>query len=393
MNYYLVHPTTISFVKAIESPVAHSALIIGAPNVAALLSALLHCYVLSGEGKSPLSTVSSLRWLFLLSALLGLAGNSVHVYGLWNASISYAVLGRFIVGFSCSEILHRNIVASLLPMNRLVAETAILVQAQVLGQLLGLLVGLLAEYIPYYVIPGLGIRSLSSSSWLMAWLWFMQMGFVCFCFRVEDGEAKERLEANNAAEVEQLLAQYTKHSSSGMLQQQKPKHDSDSSNSDHAEEALIDRTSLHLTYGTSDERQPQMQDSNIPLDESLITRKKKRKKKRGRKRRMRTLTSFPNRLRQLLSYSVAVPVCLFIVLYIRFAQEVIFTSCPIVVNRYFQWAGGRAGLFLAGLTAATLPMNFICGHIARKYEERTIMKVCSNMYYGRLTAKNASLKC
>jgi hypothetical protein len=386
MNYYLVHPTTISFVETIQLPVAHSALIIGAPNVAAMLSALMHCFILSGEGKAPLSNVSSLRWLFLLAALLGLAGNSVHVYGLWNDSMLFAVLGRFMVGFSCSEILHRNIVASLLPMNRLVAETAILVQAQVLGQLCGLLVGLLAEYMPYLVTPEWSTRSMSSSSWLMAWLWFMQIGFVCFCFRVENGEAKERLEANNAAEVEQILARYTRHSSQGKSRPPQ-QHGSDSSTSGRGEGALINRTSLQLTYGTSDEHPPQGQDSNTALDESSVSRKKKRK--RGRKRRIRTLTSFPNRLRQLLSYSVAVPVCLFIVLYIRFAQEVIFTSCPIVASRYFQWAGGRAGLFLAGLTAAVLPMNFICGHIARKYEERTIVKVSNEVFGWMMMEKDA----
>lgn len=272
-------------------------------------------------------------------------GNVVHVYGARTGSISFSILGRFIVGFSCSEIIHRNIVASLLPHNRIVFETAMLVQTQVLGFLLGMMLGTLAEFLPYHM-RGWGIRSLSSSSWLMAFLWFLQLGAVGIFFKVEDGDAKERMESNNSAEVEQLLAKYKPTTTT--------QHDSDSSGSGHGgkgNDSSIIRTSLQRTYGGIDENPPvQVVGSVIEVSLAHERKKKGRTRRRG-KRRMRTLKSFPSRLRRLLSYNVGVPVCLFMLLFIKFAHEVLISSCPMILNRYFRWGGGRAGIFLSALSS------------------------------------------
>ena len=318
-----------------------------------------------------MASVSSLRWLFLIAACFGVAGNAGHVYGVWENSISYAILGRFIMGFSCSEILNRNIVAGFLPVHGVVTETAILVQVQVLGMLMGLIIGTLAEFLSFHV-AGWSTQSLSSSSWLMGLLWFIHLIHVCICFRVEDRDAQRRLEANNAAEVEQLLTQQKvslsinyDSDSSGSLQGKR----SNSSHNIHA--------SLRLTYGATDDIDIKLDESNDAVDPPAATtaRKKTQQQGKGRKRRMRTLRSFPARLRRLLNYSIGVPVCLFILLYIKFALEVMISSCPMILDRYFRWGGGRAGIFLAGLTLMILPVNFICGHIARKHEERTVLKV------------------
>lgn len=278
------------------------------------------------------------------------------------------------MGFSCSEILHRNVVAGFLPVHRMVTETAILVQMQVFGMLLGFVIGTFSEFLPFHIV-GWGIRSLSSSSWLMGVFWFVHLVHVSIGFKVEDGEAKQRLEANNVAEVEQLLTK----SKPPLAATNNP--DSDSSGSMHGkgkDSAHHLRSSLRLTYGATDDdddddAQPDTND-NTAEQVAPIPRKKKPKRGKGRKRRMRTLKSFPSRLRSLLNYSIAVPVCLFILLYTKFAFEVLVSSCPMIVNRYFRWGGGRAGIFLAALTLTVLPMNFICGHIARKYEERTVIK-------------------
>lgn len=210
----------------------------------------------------------------------------------------------------------------------------------------------------------------------MTLLWFLQLCGVCLCFKVEDGEAKERLEENNAAEVEQLLVKYNNsHSNNNKPSMTAARHDSDSTASGNdkgnGNESSSNRLSLQLTYGATDERPPPEKKANA---DAGVKEKKNHVRGKGRKRRMRTLKSFPSRLSRLLSYSVAVPVCLFTILYIKFAQEVLLSSCPIILNRYFRWGGGRAGIFLAALTVTILPLHFICGHIARKYEERTVMK-------------------
>ena len=316
-----------------------------------------------------MAKLSSLRWLFSVAAFFGVAGNAVHVYGIWENSIAYAILGRFIMGFSCSEILHRNIVAGFLPVHRVVTETAILVQVQVLGMLLGLGIGTVADYLSLYVVDR-GIRSLSSSSWLMSLFWFVHFLHASIGFKIEeDGETKRR-EAKNSAEVEQLL---TKSTAQKVLN-----HECDSSwslqgrRNDSAHDL---RLSLHSAYGAEGETQPVRggdTDCRLPPKPIKETTKKRVK---SRLRRMRTLKSYPARLRSLLNYSVAVPICLLITFFIKFALEVLLSSCPMIVDRYFQWGGGRAGLFLACLALTVLPVNFICCHNARKHDERTVMKV------------------
>ena len=368
MNYYVVHPTTITFVKAIASPAAHSALIIGAPSLSALFSALCATYVLSGDSKAPLKSFKSLRWLFIVASFFGVSGNVLHVYGIWQNSVPLAVLGRFVLGLSSSDILHRHIVANCLPMpvNRIVSETATLVQAQVVGMTLGFLVGTLAEYLPYH-ITGWGVKSLSSSSWLMALLWFVQLVLLCFYFTVNRLVSKEIIEARNAAEVEQLLT-----SSKAAIS--RIGNGPDSSNSAHGKSDSIEqRTSLRLTYGATDERIAS-DDAMETSRDSRIRQRKKKHRGRGRKRRLRTLKSFPSRLHRLVTYNIAVPVCILTTLYIKFAQELLFSSCPMVLDRYFLWGGGRAGIFLACLTISMPVINFASGQIARKYEERTVMK-------------------
>lgn len=366
MNYYVVHPTTITFVEAVASPAAHSAMIIGAPSLSAIFVALFHCYVLSGTGKAPLKSFRSSRWLFIMAAIFGTVGNGVHIYGIWNFSVPYTVLGRLLLGFSSCEILHRHLVASCLPMpvNRIVWETATLVQAQVLGISLGLAVGTLADYLPYH-IASWGVRSLSSSSWFMGSLWLVHLFTICFLFTVEGLDSRESMEARNAAEVEQLLT-----SSKPSVTAVQETDSSDSGRLKSGEDTLSN--SLQLAYGSTGEQQDLVNEWQTSNNER--TKKKKKRRGKGRKRRIRTLKSFPSRLRGLLSYSIGVPLCLCIILYVKFAQEVLFSSCPIILDRYFRWGGGRAGIFLACLTLSIPATNFICGHIARKYEERTVIK-------------------
>lgn len=102
------------------------------------------------------------------------------------------------------------------------------------------------------------------------------------------------------------------------------------------------------------------------------------------------------------AYSVGVPVSLLLILYMKYAQEVLFTSCPMILERYFQWDGVRAGSFLAFLSVTILPANFVASHIARKYEERTIVKVRAPLIFyicrttitiDRILLYNSSVDC
>ena len=81
------------------------------------------------------------------------------------------------------------------------------------------------------------------------------------------------------------------------------------------------------------------------------------------------------RIRRILSYNVALPVSLGLVVYTVFAQEVFFTSCALITDQYFLWRGNVAGFFLGALSVLILPIDFVCEQVARRYEERTTVKV------------------
>jgi hypothetical protein len=92
-----------------------------------------------------------------------------------------------------------------------------------------------------------------------------------------------------------------------------------------------------------------------------------------RKRSTRRLKTF-SRIRKLLSFHVGIPLCLAIFVYTTYTTEVFFTASPMITRRYFGWSGARTGTFLGWLAIMILPSNFVCEIVARRYEERTVIK-------------------
>jgi hypothetical protein len=69
------------------------------------------------------------------------------------------------------------------------------------------------------------------------------------------------------------------------------------------------------------------------------------------------------------------PVTLLIFGFIELADEVLISSCSIVVRRYFGWHGSVAGFLIASLGALVLPAHFVVEKASRYYSERKIMMV------------------
>ena len=141
MNYYNTHATTCMFVKVIGAPSAHSATIIGAPNAAAILISMIHCWIVSGENNLFRCRIGpwTIKGSMIFSSLMGIAGNAVHAVAIDRSSIRLAVIGRLIIGLSFYEILSREIMSACIP-SYVVVETARLGLFKICGIVAGLLV-------------------------------------------------------------------------------------------------------------------------------------------------------------------------------------------------------------------------------------------------------------
>lgn len=96
-NYFIAHPTSVTLVLDSDENIAYSALVIGAPTLAAIIISMLHCHILSGyptrNGSSD-ENISNFRSLLIFSSLSAVIGNIVEVYGIENTSIKYTVSGN-----------------------------------------------------------------------------------------------------------------------------------------------------------------------------------------------------------------------------------------------------------------------------------------------------------
>jgi hypothetical protein len=67
-------------------------------------------------------------------------------------------------------------------------------------------------------------------------------------------------------------------------------------------------------------------------------------------------------------------VTLYLFSFIELVGEVLISSCSMIVLRYFNWHGSRAGFIIASLGGLVLPAHFIVEHTSRHFSEREILK-------------------
>ena len=367
MNYYVAHSTTNSFVESTGASYAYASLVIGAPNFPALCLALIHGVVVTGDSNNRTSVdVPLIRRFLILAGVAGLLGNVVHGLAVDQESLGLAVLGRFIIGFSSGEILHRQLVQAFLP-SQVVPAAAKVVLYRVYGTLAGLLLGIVAEMVPLN-ISGIGVRSMQSTSWVMAILWIIYVFRLLVQFRPQASLLlleKPSRQPGATEKAENIAVE---------------EYDYASSDSEH-----IGTPRSFWTGTKKSEAIPYAEASGTFIsskDESETTPLKLSTSKESRKRGTRNARSFMARLRKLVSYHVAIPTLLFTIFYVNFAMEMFFTGTPLATRHYFEWSGSRAGAMLALLVLMVLPLNLFCERIARRYEERTILKVSVVVHFG-----------
>jgi len=73
--------------------------------------------------------------------------------------------------------------------------------------------------------------------------------------------------------------------------------------------------------------------------------------------------------------NAALPITLYLFAFIELVDEVLISSCSMVVHRYFGWSGSTAGFLIASLGSLVLPADFIVERMSHVHSERKIMKV------------------
>jgi hypothetical protein len=373
MNYFVAHSSTNTFTRAMGAHSAYSSVIIGIPNVAAIIVAVIHVQAVASEktaGRFPRDSTGLLRGCFLVSAIMGVLGNIAHSLAIEKECLALAICGRFLLGFSSAEILHRQLLSTCLPAY-IVSESSMLVQLRAVGTVLGLIAGTIIESLPIS-FDALGIRVLQTSGWLMAVLWMTQLINLLLSSGLVEGRMKalgcdfsvlEGQEINGPAKASSV--DYSSDSSSS-VEPGTPTSVLYRSSSD-----VTSHDPFTIAYGSQQEEQI-MSDQNTASTESTPL---KTFDHGIRRRPFRQITTFFARTKKLLAFHIAIPISLAILLYTSYATEVFFTATPIVVCRYFGWNGDHAGVFLGGLALLVLPTYFVCELVARRYEERTVLKV------------------
>ncbi|KAL7562649.1 hypothetical protein ACA910_006342 [Epithemia clementina (nom. ined.)] len=364
MNYYMAHATTNTFVASTGAPYAYSSIVIGAPNLAALLVAAFHCFFLSADhsshGKRAAVNVGLVWKLLIFSGVAGIAGNVINGVAIDKQSIRLALLGRFIIGFSSAEILHRNLVLAFWP-SQVIPATAKVALSRMVGTLLGLALGICTEMVPLR-FTGAGVRSMQFASWLMAFFWAAHIVRLLFQFH--------RKPPRRLKEPVFTTAEKMGDANGGSCEE----YGDESSDSDHIgtprsiwSSSKLAEDSVGLSSAGADvSGTVQLDDETAPLKQPTS----KEIRTRG-PRGSKTVTA---RLRKLLSYHVAIPALLFIVFYVSFAIEIFFTATPLITTHYFDWSGLRAGAVLVLLTVLVPLVIFFCERVARRFEERVVLK-------------------
>lgn len=367
MNYYVYHSTTLLFVESEGYHAGFSAIIIGIPNLSAILVTLIHCYIETKEVEVlPYKySVSTLRSLFLMSAFMAASGNAVHALAIAHNSVPLAILGRFIFGFSSAEVLHRHLMAACMP-SHFLTESARLMLFRVCGATCGLIMGSGSVAIPKLVTI-LSERTLQAASWMMSFFWIVHFIRILFHFRprlpIQNQDKFSNTRDDGGADADG----YSEESQSSSSEIQTPstvlfRKSSDSNKSNDVDGDI--NQSKASTFG-----------SELDLIESSRGQSAFTKKKNMKRRSIMSQTKFLSRIHKFLLFHVGIPTTLAAITFATFATEILFTGAPIITEEYFGWSGAHASTYLGCVTCLILPIHFLCELVARRYEERIIIKV------------------
>jgi hypothetical protein len=244
-----------------------------------------------------------------------------------------------------------------------------------MGVFIGLIVGAATELVSIAV----RVREIQGTSWLMTVLWLAHALRLLVQFRVKHADATESHKTNG-------IRSDSSDQDNAVLGSHGSCEESDSSESADVgtpssllfrktPDSLSDNA-LTLCYGkdVQPSKDPviisvDVSDANVASPPSTVDRQ------RNHASVARQWKVFTGRMKKLYLYRLCIPISFMMHFFVAFSLEAIFTSTPIITGRYFGWSGAHASMMLGAFAAFILPIYVVCEWIARRYEERIVIKV------------------
>jgi hypothetical protein len=315
----------------------------------------------------------------IVGAFMGVVGNAIHGYAIDQSSVSLSIVARLCFGFSSAEILQREVMTMCAPAH-VVAESGQLMISRMMGAVAGLIIGTLSA-IPIAIqsidvgrIYSPHTRPLQSASWVLMLFWLLHLIRISVQLQIADDGLMDPTRHNDSKKNEQDASKPTPTANK----------ESDSESSSSAEirtpSSVLYRPALDViepiaNAATTMERHAERESTSNQA--SSLSRREDDIQGAGihHRRRITRHWKYLGRLRKLLLFHIGIPIALLVYVFSSFAMEVFCTATPFITDRYFAWSGERVGAFLGCLVAASLPLSLVCEIIARRYEERAILKV------------------
>ena len=375
VNYFVAHPTSIAFLESIDTAPANSALLIGAPNLSAMICAVVHCMYISeaiSAHRFPRENVVMLKGLFAFAAFMGVFGNILTAVAVGRGSFLLALLGRFAVGFASTEIMSRQLLCVCVPA-LLVRESARLTACRVAGVSVGLFLGSLASSLQVTFHRG-GVEPFRVISYMLAVLWSVHFWKICRQFKTssvpESSKNKRDFSRNDMLEE------------SGAVGDDNMGEADSSKDSDSASPSILQQ--LSSDESSVDSENPlraafAAADSRIDVPGPTDYDEGSGRNLQDRIHRFSLLVTAKSALlafQKLLATNIGVPVTLMIIAFSAFGLEILFSATPIVVSRYFGCTGSTGGWFLCFMATMVLPIQYVTCRASQRLEERSVIKVC-----------------
>lgn len=331
INYYIVAPTANAYAIGLGLDGAFGATLIGASSFSALFSAFVY---------SLWYTQSTFKSALIFSATCPLLGNIIYALAISYDSMPLALLGRILCGFGSAEVLNRQLISTSVRFDDMTQASALFVAFGASGMSIGpLLAGILDIAagrdmhvdlkLPFTPAGGIIYNHITAPGFVMAFLWLLQLLGLIFFFR-------EPIRLNNTDRS----------------------RDNDDVHEAVPKRAKSGSSSEEVMYGSimnsQESVEPHRKDQPVgPKDlwNEIVTTWK------------------------LVFQNAGLPVTLLIFAYIEMADEVIISSCSMIVRRYFDWHGSAAGFFIASLGALVIPAHFVVEKASRYISERKILTV------------------
>lgn len=305
VNYYIVAPTANHYATVLGADGAYGATLIGTTSFSAIIAAVLYSFWY---------TKTSFKSALIFSTLCPLCGNMIYSLAISYDSMTMAITGRFLCGFGSAEVINRQLISTCVTFSEITRASAYFVTASAMGMSIGPLIAAILDdttgrdllvdlHLPFTPAGGIIFNSITSPGFFMATLWLLELVFLLVYF-----SEPERI---NGAKIDKEM------------------------NGTYDERSSL----LKSDYGSINERTSTVRKDSSDSDSvsgPLIQEIKKQTKGFG-----------GDSVLSLILANKGLPVTLLLFCYIELADEVLISSCSMIVRRYFNEHASSAGYLVA----------------------------------------------